>query len=106
MFNIDKNLTQADLQIIITTKYYIYLSKHLNSTLSIVALKHKLRAGYIIDKHIATIKKKTKKKKTKKKTKQKKKQKKNRMNAFVTKWQQYRELFENFNRNERLGERS
>ena len=29
IFNIGKNLTQADLQIIITTKYYIYLSKHL-----------------------------------------------------------------------------
>ena len=56
IFNIGKNLTQADLQIIITTKYYIYLSKHLNSALSIVAFKHKLRAGYIIDKHIAAKK--------------------------------------------------
>ena len=37
----NKNLTKADLQIIITTKYYIYLSKNLNSALSIVALKHK-----------------------------------------------------------------
>ena len=86
IFNIGKNLTKADLQIIITTKYYIYLSKNLNSALSIVALKHKLRAGYIIDKHIAT--------------------KNNRMNAFETKWQKYRELFEHFNRNERLDERS
>ena len=86
IFNIGKHLTQADLENIITTKYYIYLSKHLNSALSIVALKHKLRAGYIIDKHIAT--------------------KNNRMNAFETKWQQYRELFEHFNRNERLDERS
>ena len=86
IFIIGKNLTQADLQIIITTKYYIYLSKHLNSALSIVALKHKLRAGYIIDKHIAT--------------------KYNRMKAFETKWQKYRELFDHFNRNERLDERS
>ena len=75
IFYIGKNLTQADLQIIITTKYYIYLSKHLNSALSIVALKHKLRVGYIIDKHIAT--------------------KNNRMNAFETKWQKYRNFLNN-----------
>ena len=43
IFNIGKNIEEANHHIILVIKYYIYLTKRLNKPLSLIALKHRLK---------------------------------------------------------------
>ena len=48
IFNIGKNIEEANQHIILVTKYYIYLKKtRLNKPLSLIALKHRLKKYYL-----------------------------------------------------------
>ena len=58
IFNISKTATQADLQIMLEVKYYIYSTKRLTAALSIKALLNKLKFFYKAKKQIAIQKNK------------------------------------------------
>ena len=56
IFNIGNTYLLSDLQIIMFVKYYIYMyiTKHLNQQLSLIALKNKLKFFYELEKYAAT----------------------------------------------------
>ena len=58
IFNIGKNIEEANQHIILVTKYYIYSTKRLNKPLSLIALKHRLKKYYLTLKSIAVKNKK------------------------------------------------
>ena len=53
IFNISKTATQADLQIMLEIKYYIYSARSLTTALSMNALTNKLKFSYKAKKQIA-----------------------------------------------------
>ena len=75
IFNIGKNIEEANQHIILVTKYYIYLTKRLNKPLSLIALKHRLKKYYLTLKSIAVKYKK--------------------LDTFEKKWNTYKNLLEN-----------
>ena len=74
LFNISKTATQADLQIMLEVKYYIYSAKSLTSALSIKALMNKLKFSYKAKKQISI--------------------KNNKLEIFTDIWQKYKNLLE------------
>ena len=73
IFNIGKNI-EANQQIILVTKCYIYLTKRLNKPFSLIALKHRLKKYYLTLKNIAVKNKK--------------------LDTFEKRWNTYKDLIE------------
>ena len=74
IFNIGKQLTIADLHVVLEIKYYIFSAKRLNSTLSVIALHNKLKHRYRILQYIAV--------------------KNNKLKVFKKDWQKYKNLLQ------------
>ena len=74
IFNIGKQLTIADLHVVLEIKYYIFSAKRLNSTLSVVALHNKLKYRFRILQYIAV--------------------KNNKLKLFKNNWQKYNNLLQ------------
>ena len=74
IFNISKTATQADLQIMLEVKNYIYSAKSLTTALSIKALINKLKFSYKAKKQIAI--------------------KNDKLDKFTDIWRKYKKLLE------------
>ena len=72
IFNIGKQLTRADLHVILEIKYYIFSAKRLNSLLSITALHNRLKHNFRVLQYAAV--------------------RSNKLAAFNKDWQKYNSL--------------